>query len=589
MVEPGYFRLYDAAVPDLKVGEYDLVGDHELGGENVPAGAQRATEQLRARIGVRSFRYELPPDQILSVWPAANSEGAFESRLPQIAIRRRTLPWDRDPGGAAEEATPWLALVVIAEGEGTLVADRPVEECVTPGTTLEGRSDSPTGSYLAVTESVVEKVFPTEDDLRYLTHVREVDIADTELAMGDDDGFLAVVLANRLPLYDRDNCKPVRYLACLVNLEQQLDALPKPRSKPAPDFEFSPAVMNLHTLIAEKGGGGGAKPQPKEATREVERKALSADSAKVAAEVRGAMAAGFRMPIGRVAEVVKEKLLRFPVLAHWSFTCTGSGEFRTLMKDLDVGLLGTVPADPAARKRLECLPDGEAAGPPPEPRPPAELTETGHVGLDQLARRGERARAWYRGPLGPHATERGGGSPAHVGDQLRRVVEDGREDLGYAAAFEIGRLLALSRPALVAALLRWRHEHFGAERARRKAALGVEELAEDSQLGAKAWEEARGGDLGRVLGRGIVLTAAADPGAMLGPSRPLVDPGRPLTGVDEPLEKIIAEGFELPVHEVRTLIRKPLSAPPLAPADLRAGSLAALAGRLGGEQGGSPS
>jgi hypothetical protein len=46
---------------------------------------------------------------------------------------------------------------------------------------------------------VVDKVFPSEVDLPLLTHVREMDIRDTELANGDDDGFLAVVLANRLP------------------------------------------------------------------------------------------------------------------------------------------------------------------------------------------------------------------------------------------------------------------------------------------------------------------------------------------------------------------------------------------------------
>src|SRR5690606_6984149 len=71
-------------------------------------------------------------------------------------------------------------------------------------------------------------VFPTKDDLQLLVHVREVDLSDTELAMGDDDGFLAVVLANRLPQFDRVGCKPVRYLACLINLEGQLDVLPKP-------------------------------------------------------------------------------------------------------------------------------------------------------------------------------------------------------------------------------------------------------------------------------------------------------------------------------------------------------------------------
>ena len=57
----------------------------------------------------------------------------------------------------------------------------------------------PKAACLEVPEEVVDSVFPAQEDLTYLAHVRAVDLADTELAMGDDDGWLAVVLANRLP------------------------------------------------------------------------------------------------------------------------------------------------------------------------------------------------------------------------------------------------------------------------------------------------------------------------------------------------------------------------------------------------------
>ena len=56
--------------------------------------------------------------------------------------------------------------------------------------------------------------------------------------------------------------------------------------------------------------------------------------------VRDTMAQGFRLPIELYAI---EKVLRFPVLAHWSFTTNEGATFETLMQDLDVGLLGTVP------------------------------------------------------------------------------------------------------------------------------------------------------------------------------------------------------------------------------------------------------
>jgi hypothetical protein len=75
---------------------------------------------------------------------------------------------------------------------------------------------------------VIDRIMPTRKDVPLLAHAREVDINDTELMMGDDDGFLAVVIANRLPLAGRapDGSEvPVTYHACLVSLENQFDRL----------------------------------------------------------------------------------------------------------------------------------------------------------------------------------------------------------------------------------------------------------------------------------------------------------------------------------------------------------------------------
>ena len=164
-----------------------------------------------------------------------------------------------------------------------------------------------------------------------------------------------------------------------------------------------------------------------------------------------------------------EKTYRFPVLAHWSFTGTNEGDFRSLAQGLDVGLLGTEvgtvwgidPAgSPTTRSSTSTPP---RPGDPPRPDPP-EVAETGHVGLPQTTRRGEAARAWYRGPFVPLPTDRDPADAAlpHVSDQLRTLTPDGREDVSLAAAFEIGRLLGLSQPALVRALVQWRAEQFGA-------------------------------------------------------------------------------------------------------------------------------
>ncbi len=604
MVSKSHFVLHSRVVPPLTAGDYVLEGKQRV---DDPDGASYPTEPYGGHLRINSPRFRMPPDQILSTYPPANAEGAFESRLPQIVLRRRTLPWERAVD--ADRKIPWLALVVIAEGEGAISAESPIADCVTPPLALSGPSDTPTGVYLSVPQTTVTKVFPTKEDLQLLVHVREVDISDTELAMGDDDGFLAVVLANRLPQFDRVGCKPVRYLACLVNLEGQLDALPPPvqptdrffpnevvfqvdaKAKfkvadfdktvmgdvvvnpalsgvdlPAPDG----APMRAAATGGQISGAGMAKassaaaPSKAKTTAQqwstgpasIEQIAVSAHVTEAGQLVRDAMAGRFRFPL---EPLVVEKTYRFPVLTYWSFSCTGAGSFETLMQGLDVGMLGTVAGRPSGKPFPDCFEPraGDAPPDPPPTRPEAELAETGHVGLPHLTRRGESVRAWYRGPLVPNLTTRESAPPgeplplAHVSDQLRRLVPDGREDLAYACAFEIGRLLALSHPSVVAALARWRGEQFGAARAKRFADVLLADVAVDtSSLGASAI-----GKVGALVNRKLVELAAEMPERVLGPSRPPVDPGRPIEALAGDLGEIMAAGFGLETERVHTALR----------------------------------
>jgi hypothetical protein len=579
----GTFVLHSMANPPLKAADYTLSGQVSLtkpGGESVGA-----VEQQNSHLRVTAPRFQLPPEQMLSTFPPANSVGAYESRLPQIVLKRRTLPWEREPA-PGNTTTPWLALVVIAEGEGTLSGDTPVADCVTNGVTLTGTNDVATGNYLAVTRSTIDKVFPAKDELPLLCHVREVDVNDTELANGDDDGFLATVIANRLPQYDRSNDKPVRYLACLINVEGQLEELAKP---PPPQLDFlatelvfdyrtasiaatdpdrfvmgtSPAALvagprafgaaaavqkSASAAAASPSAGakaGGVAGQWATTQQKVEQVALTASQDEAGRLVRDVMLEGYR---GNFERFVVEKTYRFPVLAHWSFTVNGTGGFESLMRGLDVGLLGTAPAEPK-------LPPG-APPAPPLARPAPEFTETGHVGLPHLTRRGDRVRAWYRGPLGTYPTTRdtpdaeGRLALAHVSDQLRRSVPDGREDLSLAAAFEVGRLLALSQPSVVRALLAWRAEQFGAARA--KSILSV--LSDAPRLGALLAGAGVGAGLADLLAKHLVLETAAHPERVFAPSRPLVDPGRPLPFAREGgLDKLIADGFGFSAAQVKEL------------------------------------
>jgi hypothetical protein len=578
MPQTGHFILYSNVMPQLTAGKYVLVSEQ--------TGTPFNVAPENTHVTVASPRYVMPTEQIISTFPPANAEGAFSDRLPQIVLKRRTLPWERNPAGQAQTSTtPWLALVVVAEGEAQLSAATPVAQCVTAGTILLDPDDKDVeqGLYLAVTETVVKKIFPSQQDLELLVHVRQVDINDTELANGDDDGWMAVVLANRLPVFDTANGKAVRYMACLVNLEGQLGALPPP-DPPEDQFKFElaqdwtvlaaldrsigadPRVMggvDLGNIVLPSPGGlvqaqppgTAAAPQAtaevrgtptvgvslngaaamnetpaagqwKSATEQVASVALDPDAKRL---VRDTMASGFRYPIEVFAV---EKVYKFPVLAHWSFTTNEGATFETLMHDIDIGLLGTVPEAPADA--------------PPPPSGP-EVVQTGHIGLDHRTRRGDPVRAWYRGPFVPFPTDRDpvdGTRPllAHSADQIRRVVPDGREDLSLAAAFEIGRLLGLSQLSVVSALLRFRGEQFGAARVREILdKVTPYELPNlfDQRI-----------DLGRFVAIQVIGGLAQNTAQMLGPRRPVADPGRAID-VEGDLDAVIAGGLGLDLEAVR--------------------------------------
>lgn len=588
MPKRGHFILHSRFLPDVTAGRYEYVSR--------VTGAPFTTRQEGTHVHVTAPRFTMPTDQILSSFPPANAEGAFGDRLPQIVLKRRTLPWERNPaGGAAVSNTPWLALVVLAEGEGEVVTATKVADAVTTGVSLPHPDDKDVDqtACLAVTETVLKKVFPTRADLELLVHAREVDVNDTELVGGDDDGWLAVVLANRLPVMDVAARQPVRYMACLVNLEGQLGALPPEQ----PDDDFfafervedwrvyydqdlttdhyvtgTGLLQNLPARAprdAARAAGFAAAPKASPARGALDGAGLSAAATKseqwsiavagitsaalqpeAQSLVRDAMSRGWHVPISKIA---LEKVHKFPVLAYWSFTTTEGATFEYLMQNLDYGLLGTMTGEHLPRDAdLPPEPPLTVGQPTPPPRPvTTTVLETGHVQLDHRTRRGDATRAWYRGPLVPHPMKRDqpvdGVLPlAHSADQLRRTIPDGSDDLGYPAAFEIGRLLALSQLSIVSALLRFRGEQFGQERVRRvvDAFVPFKDLLVDVDA-----------SLGRLVSHTLMEALAEKTVTTIGPSRPVVDPGRPVR-VSGNLDQIVAAGLGLDLDSLQKVAAK---------------------------------
>lgn len=511
----GEVIFHAACRPALGAGEYSLRVAHELkaGATRIDTGSKPLPNERVYPFAIDAPRFTMDPSMIHAVFPPTNGVGSYVSRLPMIVLRRRTLPWERQlaPGSA----TPWLAVLLFEKGEATTLSPCTVRDVV------QGASGamSPKLNLPDVPEAVLaqpclglelpldlfQDIAPMESEIGLLTHVRQVNTEDKELMGMDDDGWFAVVVGNRLPEPGK------KYEACLVSLEGTQAFLPT-EAQAAPltaadlnrpvvaDFADKAALWkhlavttdpsltpdhierllldHMHSTGSAYQWSGAPAPAPAPAAQPRAARAPAASLSAASSSRQQAMKAkptsvsGNRQSakssawidiartdaVGSVVNkgdrVVGIHLLmpkvRLFMLAQWCFECREGGDFEAIMQALPrsggVAMLGLPPS-------LAQAPGGTGAA------VWRAALDTGHVPLQHLTRDGEQTIAWYRGPLTPVGVRREAVGPYHHADQARRLdPATGLENLGYAAAFEIGRLMALGDPRFALDLMHWRRD-----------------------------------------------------------------------------------------------------------------------------------
>ncbi|MBO1349176.1 MAG: hypothetical protein EBE86_018090 [Hormoscilla sp. GUM202] len=141
--------------------------------------------------------------------------------------------------------------------------------------------------------------------------------------------------------------------------------------------------------------------------------------------------------------------IRFVSLKSWSFACVDPKHtFTEILKGLD--------QNPSTLRLPNTLP----ATPTPEQQQIENYYKMGYLPLRHYLREGGKTVSWYRGPLstGQDTTEIK--LPVGGADQLARYNPDnGMFDESYAAAWELGRLLALQNKGFSVSLYRWKRSH----------------------------------------------------------------------------------------------------------------------------------
>lgn len=387
-------------------------------------------------------RFVFSPAEIYAVFPPRDSLGEFDNVLPHIELTPSALPWQRhagrqSPTDGPRPRTPWLALILLQEDEWTntdkveitsqpweiLRSELGLTEEITdrPG---DGEKPFPPVKVLRFQREFLEAIFPSGEDLEWLAHVRAAHTSEQTVER-------AVIVCNRMP------SPGARAEVHLVSLEEQLDDQGK--------LKFAGDRVPLLSLHAWQFS------VPLEEQFRVSAKAIG----RLAAPLQAAVAEKFpseedqaELHRGQAAfaGVLKAKGFEEDVVKQLINLCHVQTEtFKGLLDALDVGWLH--------------VPDLERHGEAP--------FKTGSIPLAQGLRGGGKTVAWYRGPLVPNKglsaafqeklAER---LPVRNADQLLLYhPETGMLNASYAAAWALGRMLAVGEPRLSQLISQWKTSH----------------------------------------------------------------------------------------------------------------------------------
>jgi hypothetical protein len=291
------------AIPGLTDGKYNL----HLSAEVKNEGSKKVSDDSLSAdytFGVTGDRFSLkkPAEAIYSVFPPANASGKYNAVLPHVVFTRPSFPWSRypdktlsevyskitgNPGQDSDEDIPtWLTVLLLDEDDvaayagafpafslapaNATIADlfsssanpksslgtnygyfygvkdnsKPMESYMDPG-------DKPDDAIrvLDIPLPLFWNIAPTIGDLKLMAHVRTVSLINKPTMkgisdIGEPEGSFSIVFGNRLP------GEMKKTYAYLVSLEQMEEFLPTSEDggMPAGDETFHPDPAKMLRL-----------------------------------------------------------------------------------------------------------------------------------------------------------------------------------------------------------------------------------------------------------------------------------------------------------------------------------------------------
>ncbi len=450
-LKAGQIQFVEACHPPLVAGEY-TVGMRQLIKESKAAVVPWNSDPYASTLdfSVDAPRFTLDPAAIHSVYPPVNETGRFDNSLPHVVFTRRTLPWERTldtrPPELGKAFPPWLGLLLLEEGELNIPGDGGQET----GRRYEVKS------LPVISKDVDSLLFPYPKDSSKARSIVAPDV-------GQDPPT---------PTWTKEQSLYAKASCLAIDLPAGLFKAIAPRYADLPYLAHVRQVDtgNKEVLgINDKGWFslviGNRLPQADHAHR----------AFLVSLE-------GFQNRLKDEWIPGPGQMVRVAVLATWTFACAGSNDFKARMDALNrdplAGEQGNRDALPDSWLRL---PHGSYDDSSQDPQNVVNAAYArGFTAFTHVMRQGEQTVSWYRGPLVPlnYDKPKKLQEPVSCADELLRYDPGtGLFDATYAAAWQLGRLLALQNQSFALALSRARK----ALRARAEQLMRSREL--DDQYG----------------------------------------------------------------------------------------------------------
>lgn len=454
-------------IPGLEDGRYKLEVTQEITDKGSVVSDDTLTVTYTFGVSGDRFSLSKPTEMVYSVFPADQASGKYSTVLPSVVFTKTTFPWSRIPtnslndyyqgekplvGQDTEADVPtWLTILILDEddvaayakefpafqlqptnatiGDLFLQSANPNSSLGTNYSYFNGvtTDQDPLSKYMDPGDLITDaiqvldipmplfvRIAPTVKDLSLMAHVRKVSLIQKPTMagisdVGEPEGSFAIVFGNRLP----NTLK--KTFAFLVSLEQLENYLP-----------------------STEDGGNTTMP--------------NADMTKY---------------------------LRLAVLRNWSFYSTGdNATFVDQLKALNHAEASALPQNSDALTSVDDttvqvnsnlsvntnlrLTVGDDALPIVK-----NALSMGYVPLNHQLRTGEnnggitaldKTVSWYRGPLAPYEINKAAiRLPVSSPDKV--TIFDpttGMLDASYAAAWTLGRQLALQDPNFSTTLYTWK-------------------------------------------------------------------------------------------------------------------------------------